>query len=210
MATTKFDERFFESTRGKIVLLLRTSKRTVNELAEALDLSDNAVRAHLLTLERDGLVTQGGTIKGFRKPHYVFKLTDEARHIFPKFYDSLLNRLLGVLKQKMPSASLTSILHDVGINIGRVRPKDVNSTFEERVNGALSSLEELGGAVAVVTESGRTLIKSEGCPFADAVTEHPEVCRVAESMIEEIVGQPVKEICDRTASPKCCFVIDAK
>ena len=55
MKATKFDQRFFESTRGQIVSLLHGSNKTVNELADALGLSDNAVRAHLLTLERDNL-----------------------------------------------------------------------------------------------------------------------------------------------------------
>jgi predicted ArsR family transcriptional regulator len=48
------NQRFFASTRGRIVTLLRRSSHTVEELAQALDLTDNAVRAHLATLERDG------------------------------------------------------------------------------------------------------------------------------------------------------------
>ena len=38
-------QRFFASTRGRIVALLRRESRTVDELAQALDLTDNAVRA---------------------------------------------------------------------------------------------------------------------------------------------------------------------
>jgi predicted ArsR family transcriptional regulator len=54
------DRRFFSSTRGRIVALLRAATRTVDELADALGLTDNAVRAHLVTLERDGLVEPSG------------------------------------------------------------------------------------------------------------------------------------------------------
>lgn len=208
MATTKVDERFFESTRGRIVTLLRNSKRTVNDLSEELDLSDNAVRAHLSTLERDGIVMPGGTIKGFRKPHAVFQLTDEARHIFPKSYDSLFNRLLDVLKLRMPQASLSAIFHDVGAMVAGARPKFATTTIDARVDEALNALAGLGGAAIAVKENGHILIKSESCPFADAVTEHPEVCKIAESMIGEIVGKPVTETCDRTAAPKCRFEIE--
>ena len=49
--------------------LLRTRDRTVNELAEELRLTDNAVRAHLASLERDRLVVHAGMKPGFRKPH---------------------------------------------------------------------------------------------------------------------------------------------
>src|SRR4051812_39530421 len=117
MKNSSYDERFFSSTRGRIVLLLRNTGKTVNELAAALGLTDNAVRAHLLSLERDCLVEPGGTIKGFRKPHHLYRLTAEARHIFPKAYDSLLNRLLDVLKKRMPGGTLSDVLHDVGKDI---------------------------------------------------------------------------------------------
>jgi predicted ArsR family transcriptional regulator len=64
MAKTKIGERFFGSTRGRLVRLLRGAARTVEELAAALALTDNAVRAHLATLERDGLVQQAGVRRG--------------------------------------------------------------------------------------------------------------------------------------------------
>src|SRR5262249_59361639 len=44
--------------RGRIIALLRRGDRTVEELARSLDLTDNAVRAHLATLEKDGVVHQ--------------------------------------------------------------------------------------------------------------------------------------------------------
>jgi len=207
MKSLHHDERFFSSTRGRIVLLLRNTGKTVNELAAALGLTDNAVRAHLLSLERDRLVEPGGTIKGFRKPHFLYRLTAEARHIFPKAYDSLLNRLLDVLKKRMPGAALSDVLHAVGKDIGDGKGTSEMS-LDQRVDAALETLEELGGAaVADRSEDGLT-IRSESCPFADAVIEHPEICHVAESMIGEIVGKPVHETCDRTSMPKCRFAIE--
>ena len=208
MGKTKYDDRFFESTRGRIVLLLRKSAKTVNDLVAELGLTDNAVRAHLLSLERDRLVEPGGTIKGFRKPHYLYRLTDESRHIFPKSYDSLLNRLLDVLKIKMSKPALGSVLHDVGKKIGGSRTTGPKLSLDKKVQEALKSLEELGGAAIAEKSDGGVTIKSESCPFADAVVEHPEICKVAESMISEIVGRSVNETCDRTASPKCRFVIE--
>jgi DeoR family suf operon transcriptional repressor len=204
MRKTSLDKRFFESTRGKIVTLLRTGERTVNDLAGALDLTDNAIRSHLLGLERDGIIESAGTVKGFRKPHAIFRLTDEARHIFPKSYDSLLNLLLSVLKERMP---IRSILKDVGTAAAGNRP-EIDVPLEERVDAALHALEELGGAAVSEQDGAQIVIRSEGCPFADAVREHPEVCQVAEAMVAEITGRPVTEICDRTSIPRCRFAIE--
>ena len=74
-------ERLFKSTRGRILELLRTRECTVNDLAEELRLTDNAVRAHLASLERDRLVVQSGMKPGFRKPHATYALGPEAEQL---------------------------------------------------------------------------------------------------------------------------------
>ena len=208
MSETKLDTRFFESTRGQIVMLLRDSTMTVNEIADKLKLTDNAIRAHLLSLERDRLVEQKGVIKGFRKPHYAYGLTEEAQHLFPKAYASLFNKLLDVLKRTLSTVAVVNTLRDVGREIGDQNSSDGVADFDVRLDESLKTLESLGGAAKVVRENGKVTIKSESCPFGEAVSEHPEVCKIAESMIQEIVGRPVREVCDRESSPKCCFEID--
>ncbi len=207
MKAGNYDKRFFESTRGRIVTLLRNGSLTVNDLASDLGLTDNAVRAHLLSLERDGIVAQAGMVKGFRKPHYSYALTDEARGLFPAAYDSLFNQLLGVIKGRMVGAVVKDILTEVGRKLGRLRgPRE--KSFDDRLAGALEAIGELGGAAKVERENSHVRLKSEGCPFAEAVAEHPEVCKVTEAMLSEMVGAPVLETCDRTGSPRCAFEID--
>ena len=207
MSTTKLDKRFFESTRGRIVLLLRKGGLTVNDLANELGLTDNAVRAHLLTLERDGLVQQQGTVKGFRKPHYIYGLSDAARDLFPRPYGVLFNRLLSSLKEALSRSAFVGRLKDVGSSIGAESSSNGSSTKEERIQNALTAIESLGGSAQAAQENGRTIIQSNGCPFAEAVEEHPEVCKVTESMLSEIIDADVEEICDRTSSPKCRFLV---
>jgi predicted ArsR family transcriptional regulator len=208
MSKTKIDTRFFESTRGRVVLLLRNGSRSVNDLATDLGLTDNAVRANLLALERDRLVESGGTIKTFRKPYTVYRLTEEARHLFPKSYDSLFNRLLDAVKHRFSPVSITGLMHEVGKKVGSGKLLPPDAGLEERLEQTLNALEDLGGSAVIEREGSKIQIRSDSCPFADAVAEHPEVCRMAEAMVEEIVGLPVEEICDRKHMPKCCFSIN--
>src|SRR2546423_4616771 len=102
MPLLNWNQRFFESTRGRIIMLLRRADRTVEELAQALNLTDNAVRAHLATLERDGLVRQRGARRGAGKPAFVYEPTPEAEQLFPKAYGSVLRELLQVLEEDLP------------------------------------------------------------------------------------------------------------
>jgi predicted ArsR family transcriptional regulator len=95
----------------------------------------------------------------------------------------------------------------VGQRIGGQGKTTNSQTLDERIQHSLNTLEELGGAAQVASQNGTIVIKSESCPFAETVTEHPEVCQVAEAMMEEMIGAPVREKCDRSGSPKCCFEI---
>ena len=198
-----FDKRFFDSTRGQIVTLLRGAPGTVEELARKLNLTDNAVRAHLATLERDGLVKQSGLRRGPRKPHFTYVLTEEADRLFPKAYDALLNQLIAVLKTRLEPAEIEDVLREVGRALANDAPAGQN--FESRVQTALKVLEAIGGAAEIEQHGDHIVIASNSCPLAAAVAVHPEVCRLAETLVAEIVKVPVEERCDRNGRPKCRF-----
>jgi predicted ArsR family transcriptional regulator len=205
-----FDKRFFDSTRGQIVTLLRSAACTVEEMAGKLNLTDNAVRAHLSTLERDGLVRQSGLRRGPRKPHFTYVLTEEADKLFPKAYDALLNQLIAVLKTRLEPAEIEEVLREVGRALAAEAAAGQSASLEGRVQTALKVLEAIGGAAEVEQHGDKMLIVSSGCPLAAAVSVHPEVCRLAETLIAEIVKVPVEERCDRNGRPKCIFEISHK
>lgn len=205
MEVRKLDKRFFESTRGQIVTILRGSPCTVDELAGKLDLTDNAVRAHLLTLERDGLVQQGGLRRGPRKPHFTYELTPEADALFPKAYDALLNQLIAVLKSRLKPSEIEEVLREVGRAVAADAPEA--NDLDSRMKIAVKVLETIGGAAEIERDGDRIMIAATGCPLAAAVTVHPEVCRLAETLVAEIVKVPVEEKCDREGRPKCRFEI---
>jgi predicted ArsR family transcriptional regulator len=187
--------------------MLRTSPCTVEELAGKLDLTDNAIRAHLLTLERDGLVRQTGLRRGPRKPHFTYALTPEADSLFPKAYDALLNQLIAVLKTRLNPEEIEEVLREVGRAVASGAPEGDEADLEKRVHTAVRVLETIGGATEIEHHDDKIVIRGHGCPLAAAVSVHPEVCRLAETLVAEIVKVPVKEHCDRSGTPKCRFEI---
>ncbi len=72
--------RFFTTTKGQILRLLRRPPKTVNDLADALEITDNAVRAQLATLERDGLVQR--TVYAEVPPRVEYSLTPLGRSLY--------------------------------------------------------------------------------------------------------------------------------
>lgn len=211
MKAAKLNKRFFDSTRGRIVALLRGATGTVNELAGQLELTDNAVRAHLLTLERDGLIRQSGFQKGSRKPHFAYELTPEAEHLFPKAYDILLNQFMEVLKERLSPKAFSEALRAVGSALAARQPSAGRRSkdLESRARSALKSLEALGGVARIEKDDGKLFIRSNSCPLAAVVAEHPDTCQMVETLISEVVGAQVREHCDREESPRCYFEITA-
>ncbi|MDQ3795464.1 MAG: helix-turn-helix domain-containing protein [Actinomycetota bacterium] len=203
------NERFFESTRGQVVTLLRRSDHTVEELAQALGLTDNGVRAHLAVLERDGIVRQRGSVRrssGGGKPAYVYELTQEAEDLFPKAYEPALSRLLDVLSDQLGPEQSEALLRSVGRRLAgghSVRTNDARA----RLESAVEIFNELGGLAELEERDGTLVIRGYSCPLAGVSPDHPEVCRMAETMITELAGVPVYEHCDRGERPRCCFEV---
>jgi predicted ArsR family transcriptional regulator len=204
MKRTKLDKRFFD-TRGRIITLVRGTTMTVNDLAQKLELTDNAVRANLLSLERDGLIRQSGLQRGTRKPHFAYELTVEAENLFPKAYDTLLNQLLAVLKGRLTPKTLKQVLREVGRSLAGNQTSGGN--LESRVGKGLMALEAMGGSARLEKEDGKLFIRSGSCPLATAVAEHPEVCQLAESLLSRVIGETVRERCNREGAPRCTFEV---
>jgi predicted ArsR family transcriptional regulator len=203
------NERFFESTRGQVVTLLRRSDHTVEELARALGLTDNGIRAHLAVLERDGIVRQRGSVRrssGGGKPAYVYELTKEAEDLFPKAYEPALRRLLDVLSDQLGPEESEALLRSVGRLLAEEQTVPTNGA-RARLEAATDVLNELGGLAELEESDGGFVIRGYSCPLAGVAPEHPEVCRMAETLIAELAGVPVHERCDRGERPRCCFEI---
>jgi predicted ArsR family transcriptional regulator len=201
-------ERLFKSTRGQILDLLRTRERTVNELAEELRLTDNAVRAHLASLERDRLVAQSGMKPGVRKPHTTYGLGPDAEHLFPKAYGRLVSLLMSIFSRQVKPRNLRAGMRAAGRTVAKEHLHELQGkTRQQRIDAALDILKELGGTATFREEDGKHFIYGNGCPIAAATANHPEACLLAESLLTEIIGTPVKQHCIRGAVPSCRFEV---
>jgi predicted ArsR family transcriptional regulator len=208
MKSSAWQERLFESTRGRVLALLQTKNRTVNKLAHELQLTDNAVRAHLVSLERDGLVRRAGTERGVRRPHLTYAITEEAEHVFPKAYGVLLSHFVAIVAKRLEPRALRASMREVGRRIAADQsPKLKGQSKTQRIKSALVLLKEMGGAATLSEREGRHFIRGHGCPLAAVTANHQEGCLIAEALLSRIIGVPVKERCIHGPTPSCRFEI---
>ena len=202
------DKRFFETTRGKIVALLRRGSHTVEELAAAVGLTDNAVRSHLSTLERDGLVRQGGLrrLDGPGKPANVYEVHPDAVAQFSRAYAPVLRALVEELAVQMAPARSAELMQAVGRRLSADSPRSrAEDTLDVRMQAGAALLNSLGGDAHVEKRDGSLAIRGSGCPLSVATARHPELCGAVEALLGEVIGVAVRETCVRGDRPQCCF-----
>jgi len=209
VTAVRWRRRLLESTRGRVVALLRRSAQTVNDLAAALDLTDNAVRLHLAALERDGLVEQHGVRReGAGKPAHVYRTTAEAEALFPKPYDRVLAELLVLLEERHGQEQVEEWLREVGTRLGRPVAA-TGGCLRERAEHAAAVLTELGGLAEVQEDEAGLRLQGYGCPLGTLATAHPAACCLAEALVSALIGAPVVEECERGERPRCGFRVPA-
>jgi predicted ArsR family transcriptional regulator len=201
---------FLQTSRGRIAEILQRGPATVDQLAAALRLTPNAVRAQLIVMERDGLIRRAGTVPGATRPSHTFELTPELEQFLSRAYLPLLTHLVRTFSRGLRPDRLNALMRQTGQNLagdvtgGKPFPGDL----QLRVKKANEFLKiELGAVTQVRRQNGGFVIQGHGCPLAAITDKEPAVCMAVESLLQELIGAPVHECCNRTGRPRCCFEI---
>jgi predicted ArsR family transcriptional regulator len=200
-----------DATRGRVLTLLREGKWTVDDLAKRLELTDNAVRFHLATLESAGTVRKEGVLRrqGAGKPADLYALTPDAEESFSRAYAPVLAACVAELREMMSTPQLIAFLKRVGKRVAGGLPIPRGS-LPNRVAGAVEILNALGG-VTSVEKSGTTFhIIGRACPLSRAVDTDHCVCAAVTALVAEVVDADVAERCDRAGRPRCHFEISSR
>ena len=196
-------------TRGQILALLRRGQRTVDELAQDIGITDNAVRLHLAALERDGLVRGVGVRRegAVGKPATLYAVAPDAESVFSKAYEPVLTTLLVTLAGRLGERELSDLLRDVGRQLAATSVS-ASATLEQRVRAAATVLDALG-ADTEVEPSGTNgfVLRGFACPLSRSVTQCPPLCGAVEELVAGITKGKVQERCDRSDVPRCSFVV---
>jgi predicted ArsR family transcriptional regulator len=183
-------DRFFQTTRGKIVSeLRRRGSASATDLARSFGLSPNAVRQQLMVLERDGLVAETPVRRGPTKPTYEFSLTPEADKLFPQGYDKMLTAVLREVRSQFGTAGVERVFDGLSRRaIERARVSVTASEPEQKVAQLTEMLRRSGVVAEYSLIDGGFALHEHNCPYSSAAKEHPEVCQVIHHVIDETIG----------------------
>ena len=194
--------------RHAVLDLIRRGARTVNTLAEALRISDNAVRVHLVALERDGLIVRSGLVRSGAagQPAAEYELTVAGELALSSAYPAAMVALAGAIGEKLDPRARRALFFDAG--------KRLAATMVEREGGSHAAaraamIESLGGGATITPGRGHVLLEGTGCPLAAAVRKEPATCALVEGLLERHAGVNADQICNHGERPSCRFRLTA-
>jgi predicted ArsR family transcriptional regulator len=189
------EDRFFNTTRGKIVAELRKrGSASAADLASHFGLSANAIRQQLVVLERDGLVAETAVRRGPTKPTLEFSLTAEADALFPQRYDRLLASILREIRREYGDAGVGRIFKSISSRaVARAKTTVTGGKPEERVAQLTDLLRHDGVVAEYSLIDGGFALHEHNCPYSAVAKENPEMCSVVHNMIDETIGGTMEQ-----------------
>jgi predicted ArsR family transcriptional regulator len=157
------------------LLLQNKDGLTVENLSKGLGITDNAVRQHIVALERDGMVTAGESQSTGGRPERLYGLTTVGRELFPRHYSWFAELLINSLREEQGTDALRERLESMGKAVGRqvmTRVADIKDKAD-RIRALSDILRELG------YQSGSIDFPNERLPAIEATNCVPSQSRPA-------------------------------
>lgn len=196
-----------DSSVGQILTFLqRNGEATIRELEIELGVSTTAVREHLINLDARGYIATRLIRNGRGRPRIVYSLTEQARDVFPRSYDTLVTVLLDEIARQQGEQGLTQLLDSVSERLAEGYQRGGKGDLESRMSNVQKMMESRGIPVEVQPDShGFTFY---ACPYHEVALEHAGVCAMEKHMLEQVLGQSIQnETSIRAGSRVCSFSV---
>lgn len=199
------------SARHAVLDLIRRGARTVNALAVALRISDNAVRVHLVSLERDRLVVRSGLVRSGAagQPAAEYELTTAGELALSSAYPAALVALAGAIGDKLDARARRTLFLDAGRRLAATIADRDEGSLGTKADACAELIESLGGSATLTTGRGHVMLEGAGCPLAAAVRDEPATCALVEGLLERHTGVRAEQLCNHGERPSCRFRLTA-
>jgi predicted ArsR family transcriptional regulator len=199
-----------QATRRKIVQILKErGQATVEELADAVGLTQMAVRHHLNVLQAENLVARSSVRREHRpgRPQQLYALTNAADELFPEDYYRLADQLLDEMKASLGPSALDKLFRGIANRLAAEAPsiRPARANFE-RLDDLVRFLGENGFVAHWRPEGDGYAIQLLTCPYRQIARDHQEVCRLDSHLIGSMLEtEPVRATCMARGEAYCTY-----
>lgn len=207
------------STRNQILYILKTEgPLSVAELTKQTRITNMAVRRHLQTLEKDGLIEAETVRQSMGRPTSVYRLTKTAEKMFPQNYQALLTDLLYELRQ-IAGEDIIHLLFQRRMHTLK-KQYEVNlqgKSIQEQVS-VLTKIQNDQGYMAKWekhddsnSERVQFQIIEHHCPIANIANQYQHACHYELKLFESLLHARVtRTACMTEGDQTCCYLIQPR
>lgn len=179
----------------RAVWILKTrGPKSVKALAEAMDITVEGARFHLMKLEKEGLVQSKSVAEGRGRPKQIWSLTEKGHDRFPDAHADLTVNLIEMMRETLGQDAVDGVIE--------ANKEKILSRYTEEITGA-GELEERVAKLAEIRsregymaeyeqdEPGYLLIENH-CPICSAAETCQGFCRAELEIFQQVLGDNVK------------------
>ncbi|MDE0426916.1 MAG: transcriptional regulator [Candidatus Poribacteria bacterium] len=197
-------------TRMRILQLLKMrAGMTVNQLTDALPISQMGIRQHLAILESENLVEYYREKQKRGRPRHIYRLTDQANSLFPTTYANFAVGLMHEVAKFNGPGFINKVFQE--------RMKSQLQAYQQRLQGKdlpqrvkeLTRIRDEEGYMASFDEDEDDYVLIEhNCPISVIAEEYPYVCEIELGLFRQSLGaKVVREEHLMQGSHRCCYRI---
>ncbi|MBE7149514.1 ArsR family transcriptional regulator [Bacillus mycoides] len=204
------------TTREEIVQLLKIKgEHTVAELAEALEITEMAIRRHLSKLENDELIYSKMVRQQVGRPTYLYGLSQKGEDTFPKEYKQFAIEILDDLARMGDEKILRYVLQE--------RTKRMEEQLQKKISNQsnlaykvqeIAAMQEKNGYMVQIKRDGENsfVIEKQNCPLKEIAERFPQVCEDEKDMYKRLfTGANVKTLTNMCVGDcNCSYQIKEK
>ncbi len=164
--------------------LLKRGTATAGAIAHHLEVTPQAIRRHLKTLETSELIEHQSSQEGIGRPNHLYQLSRKGREHFPDQYDQFALSLLNTVADTLGAEHVTKLLkHQWQNKAKEYRTKLGDASLSERMQ-TLVKLRQAEGYMAEchpadddeATGRAAFVITEYNCAIAHIAESYPTVC----------------------------------
>lgn len=199
------------STRDQILHMIKTSgPLSARDITLELNITEMAVRRHLGTMERDGLIEPKMIRQTMGRPTAVYGLTETAEGRFPRNYHTLTLDLLGELAEEAGLQTVNRLFERRRDKLQRQYAGEMNGkSLYDKVK-KLSEIQNDNGYMTEYehTASGEYILKEHNCPISQIANRYNHACSCELKLFESLLDAKVERTeCLAEDGMKCVYVI---
>ena len=188
------------STKQEILeYLLKHRQARAQQLAEALEISPQAIRRHLKDLEAEGLILHQAVSSGMGRPQHLYQLSNQGKAKFPHRYGEFAVSFLDTLVETVGEEQMGVVLRKQWERKAEeYRQRLGNGSLAERVS-RLVQLRQEEGYMAELHQTENTgneqrfIFSEHNCAISDVAESYPTVCGHELDMFSAILPDCIVE-----------------